>query len=91
MNKPVMPELPEPIDVIVSGGQALRGYTADQMHAYARHYAAALEARLREVEKDAARYRWLRDDAGIGFVATLNMRRENCEWNGEIDAEMGVE
>jgi hypothetical protein len=34
-------------------------YSADQMHAYA----APLLARIAELERDAARYRWLRDNA----------------------------
>lgn len=39
-------------------------------------------------ERDAARYRWLRDRGGMPLQVTLAMRREPEEWDAEIDAAM---
>jgi hypothetical protein len=48
-----LPELPEPAGIIVVGSQALRAFTADQMHAYAKAYAAAAVEAEREAIADA--------------------------------------
>lgn len=57
MNEPKMPELPKPAHYhAVETNDEYRlefvnVYTADQMHAYARQYAAHLEARVAELER----------------------------------------
>lgn len=45
---------------------------------------AALRAALADAE-DAARYRFLRDHAGISFQMVMQERREADEWDAEID------
>jgi hypothetical protein len=38
--------------------------------------------------EDAARYRFLRDNAGMGFQMVMQERREPDEWDAEIDEAM---
>lgn len=60
-----MPPLPEPfLTVFTVNGRLtpeLQKLWADQMHAYAKAYAAPLLARGAELEKDAARWKAVRD------------------------------
>jgi len=48
----------------------------------------AFIARLRQAEKDAARYRWLRDQAGDGDVCDVLFNTAYEEWNEFIDEAM---
>ena len=43
---------------------------------------------LRQAEKDAARYRWLRDKAGDGDVCDVLFNTVYDEWNEFIDEAM---
>ena len=47
-----------------------------------------LITRLRQAEKDAARYRWLRDKAGDGDVCDVLFNTAYDEWNEFIDEAM---
>lgn len=46
-----------------------------------------LLTRLREAEKDAARYRWLRDEAD-GFQVSGCIELNGCHWDMAIDRVM---
>lgn len=89
MNKPVMPELPGAIaklKVFTIGGirecwrqPVEHVYDATQMHAYARQHAAALEARLREVEAKHAEWLSTLNKAGWRNRGHLCRCRTACE------------
>ena len=68
------PPLPEPHSTVDIWGHDVNLYTASKVREYADTCTAALSARVAELEADAARYRWL---------------RENCEclgWGNRSDA-----
>ena len=48
-----------------------------------------LRARVEELERDAARYRHLRDDAGNGIMRTLMKYASADAWDRTVDAAMG--
>ncbi len=58
----IKPPLPEPAHTVKVWGLAEETYTAGQMHFYADTCTAALQARVAELEADAARWRYLRGE-----------------------------
>lgn len=47
-----------------------------------------LIARLRAAEKDAGRYRWLRDVSAKGSLGWLEFKSERKDWDRQIDDAM---
>jgi hypothetical protein len=72
--------LPEPAGVIIVGTQALRAFTADQMHAYAsaaEQRAAAAEAEAEALRRDAEHWRANHDNQ-------LELKRRLSERYGNV-------
>ena len=88
-----LPELPIAFDRLPCepDDDMIDVFTPTQMHAYARQAIAESEARAARDARDAARYRWLRDecDTTTGFL--LAQRLEAHEWDAAIDAAQEAE
>jgi hypothetical protein len=64
-----------------------RGFGYKDIHMTC-HEAYVIITRLREAEKDAARYRWLRDNNNSYCADVLASSLSCCEWDDEIDQAM---
>lgn len=70
--------------------QDLKQYRADNLDDAANHI-DTLEARIKELEKDAARYQWLRNTPGsFGVFMTLYYGNSSEEMDVELDAEIAA-
>jgi hypothetical protein len=78
---PAFPKLPE---LSYLGDDVSYGYDGEDMRDYATAYAesarAPLLARIEELELDAARYRWLRDNADVVFNETQYFLTRSGTW-----------